>query len=231
MPKVICLNAGNYLGKGVEYVNALYRGVVRNSTVPLEFIVFTDELTPRYAKGIKQYLLPEGMMKGWWWKIWFFKAGLFERGERIVFLDLDTIITGNIDALLQFEGDFAILQDFMQPGVYGPGVMAWRADFMPEIWAEYDKQGRPTNFDLGDLTWINYIFKLRSYTPAVLQSFVNGVYSYKVDCRNGLPTDARIVCFHGLPRPHQVLTDCEWLGKHWHAEPATHWGQDGKGNS
>ena len=31
-----------------------------------------------------------------------------------------------------------------------------------------------------------------------------GVKSYKYHCRNGLPEDASVVCFHGDPKPHQV---------------------------
>jgi len=47
---------------------------------------------------------------------------------------------------------------------------------------------------------------------------VGQIVSYKNHCRNGLPSNARIVSFHdrgggGKNRPHQVKAS--WLREHW----------------
>ena len=34
--------------------------------------------------------------------------------------------------------------------------------------------------------------------------FPKKIVSYKVDCKGGKPKKASIVCFHGLPRPHDI---------------------------
>lgn len=214
MLNVVCVQVQNYLGLGPEYVNKLYRAVCHNSTVPLRFVCFTDTFTNvgNYTKGIDLRLAPKGL-RGWYYKLMLFKEGLFPAGDRIVFLDLDTVITGNIDPLLQYDGEFAILQDFMDAKRYGPGVMAWRADTWPALWQNYEAAGFPTHLDLGDLTWINDTWRRAGYKPDVLQDIMNGVYSYRIHCKAGLPADARIICFHGLPRPHQVRDT--WMGRHW----------------
>jgi hypothetical protein len=39
------------------------------------------------------------------------------------------------------------------------------------------------------------------------------VVSYKYHCRQGLPDDARVVCFHGKPDPHEISD--EWVKRCW----------------
>jgi hypothetical protein len=40
-----------------------------------------------------------------------------------------------------------------------------------------------------------------------------GIYSYKMHCRKTLPKDARIVCFHGLPKLTEVHEP--WIAENW----------------
>lgn len=206
---VVCVNAGDYEGRGVEYVNALFRGVVHNTKRPLQFICLTDDLmrAKEYAFGITLRPLPLGL-KGWWNKLAMFRPTMLPRGP-IVYLDLDTIITGNIDALLEYRGKFAMLRDFMRPtsSPVGSGVMAWDNRQSLGIWEAYEAAGRKADEE-GDQ---EFIAKHLEHVD-LLQNFMDGVYSYKVHCKDGLPSDARVVCFHGQPRPHQV--NDEWVTKH-----------------
>ncbi len=89
---VVCVNAGNYLKRGREYVEKLHRGTRKNLT-EFRFVCFTDDPEP-YADGITKKDLPQPELKGWWHKISLFKPGVMEDGERVLFLDLDTVITG-----------------------------------------------------------------------------------------------------------------------------------------
>jgi hypothetical protein len=36
------------------------------------------------------------------------------------------------------------------------------------------------------------------------QDVAGGIYSYKAHCSRGVPADARVICFHGKPRPWDV---------------------------
>jgi hypothetical protein len=94
----------------------------------------------------------------------------------------------------------------------------------------------------GDWSWIYKKFKYpeharqyrleQRYTTAMLtrsrtkvrlvQDYFDGFKSFKNDCRgkNGMPEDAKIVAFHGYPRPHQCKA--AWVKKIWNEESIWH---------
>jgi hypothetical protein len=51
----------------------------------------------------------------------------------------------------------------------------------------------------------------RGWVPMQKQRW--GIYSYKVDCENGLPEDAKVVCFHGKPYIQDV--EDSWVKENW----------------
>src|SRR6185312_14753723 len=90
------VNWRNYLGRGVEYANVLFDGIRRNLPEGYvgHFVVFTDDVSEQgYAEGIELRRLPDGL-NGWFNKLALFRDDAFTRGERICFMDLDTIVTG-----------------------------------------------------------------------------------------------------------------------------------------
>ena len=189
MLTVCCVQVGNYASRGAQYVNALYRAVERNLTVPHQFVCFTDDPT-----GIECETRPiQG--KGWFAKLFLFK----EFGEgRVIFLDLDTIIVGNIDFLAKFNGKFAILRDFYRPKGYGSGVMLWKGGFGHEITDSFVADGCPDVFG-GDQIYIESQVK---NAKRLQDLFPDKIVSYKVHAMAGAPRKAAIVCFHGTPKPH-----------------------------
>lgn len=210
----VCLNAGNYCGRGAEYVNVLADMVKRNMPfgVRWKFVCLTDDPTG-LNEGIDTLPLPSDL-KGWWGKLYLFKPSLFPEGERMIFLDLDTLILGSLDKIIHYNGDMAILRDFYVPSRGAPGVILWRSGFGHRIWEEWESEGRPET-PLGDLGWIEgldqgrftrNIDRLQDLYP---ESFV----SYKVHCKPYPPSKAVVVCFHGLPRPHNC--EAEWVGTIW----------------
>ena len=209
MLHIVCVNKGNYLGRGVEYVNILYDQVRRNLEAGTkgEFVVFTDREEKGYHPDIVQRLLPD-TVSGWWAKIFLFKDGLFPYGDRILFFDLDTLVVGTLDDVVQYQGDFAMLRDFYRPQHMQSSVMAWRSGFGTHIWDEYLNAGMPTHDPLGDQNWIEGLTE-----PDVLQDLFPGAFvSYKVHCKPYPPRGARIIVFHGKPRPHEVEG---WVADTW----------------
>lgn len=180
---------------GPEYVNILADAIVRNSTVEKRFIVFTDN-PEGIDDGIETRPLP-GNLQGWWNKLYLFspEAGLEGRN---IFFDLDTVITSNIDELFAYKGPFAILRDFYRPNGYGSAIMAWTDHH--EIWDKFKAEGFP-DIDGGDQAFIEKHVK----NADRWQDFVKGIYSYKQnDCEKWPPHDTKIVCFHGVPNPHEI---------------------------
>lgn len=182
MLNVICVNKGNYLGQGDRYVDNLYHGILQNITLPFSFHVLTD-----------------GVGEGWWAKLSMFEPGRF-RG-RCLYLDLDTVIAGSLDDIASYEGEFAGLSDFYHPDRFASGVMAWDADKAHEIFTRWHQAGMPQFDDRGDQGWIG---AMRPRADRLQDLYPGQLVSFKVNCRDGLPDGARVVCFHGLPRPHAV---------------------------
>lgn len=183
MLTVACVNVGNYCGRGDEYVHRLQSALRRHLTVRHEFVCLTDADVPAEAPG-------------WWAKLY-----LFERfRQHTLYVDLDTMITGNIDVLAKVPGKFTMLEDFYHPGRLASGLMAWRGDHS-YIWRNWLAADRPKPMN-GDQAWIAACVK----GARTWQSMVPGmICSYKV--AEGNYGDARVVCFHGRPRPHQIGWD------------------------
>lgn len=209
------VNVGNYLGRGAEYANVLHDSVRRNlrEGTAGKFVVFTDDVTePGYSPGIELRKIEAENLTGWHNKLYLFKDGLFPVGERIVFMDLDTVITGPLDAIADYSGSFAILRDAYRPDGLQSSVMAWEAgaNNIGNIWFSYVMAGCPEVAG-GDQAWIEEHRKVLK--PEILQVQFPGLFcSYKRDARFGIPPGSSVIFFHGEPRPHDAGG---WVEKVW----------------
>ncbi len=185
MLNIVCVNHGNYLGRGADYVRRLRDAVELNLTRKYAFHVIEDVSD----------------VTGWWAKLAMFQPGRFE--GRCVYFDLDTVITGSIDHMTGYSGSFAMLEDFYYPQIKASGVMMWSAGEADHIWSRWDSAGRPSFDKRGDGGWIDAMMP----NALRLQTLFPGqIVSFKKHCMDGVPANARVVCFHGRPRPH-VLSD------------------------
>lgn len=197
MLNIVCVNVGNYLGRGQDYVDRLRAAVERNVSVPYRFRAFGDELPAR----------------GWWAKLALFQPGLFEDGDRVLYFDLDTLILEPVDDIASWDVEFATLGAFRPPDRLQSGVMTWRAGFGARFWTEWLRQGRPLPGG-GDQEWLEWLAGPR--VPRFQGRFPGAFVSYKYHCRPDPPKGARIVCFHGHPRPHEAGR--AWVKAAWTTE-------------
>lgn len=203
-PIICCIKVGTKYS--AEYVNRLAGAVARRTTKPHDFLCLTDD-----ALGLTCPTAPiETDLPGWWAKLVLFKPHWALRDRRVVFLDLDTVIVGNIDFLLEYDGPFAILRDFYRPDGYGSAIMAF-APGCEDIWDQFHRD--TINVMHGDQDWI-----LQCVDPEKADRWQDlhpgKIMSYKVDCALGVPEGAAIIAFHGEPRPHEV-THLSWMQEHW----------------
>ena len=118
-----------------------------------------------------------------------------------VFFDLDTVIVGPIDDLVEVGDDLCILRDFHRPQEYGSGLMSFRPEKMTEVWNQFIRSGCPI-MRRGDQAFIE---RAKPEAEYFQDKWPGQVVSYKLNCaKRGVPTYARVVCFHGMPRPHEV---------------------------
>lgn len=203
MLTIVCVKAGSLYGP--EYVNILKDMLYRNvdNGVINRFVCLTDD--PTGLDDVETLPLPDDM-DGWWGKLYMFREGLFSYGERIAYFDLDTIITGRLDKILAYDGKFAALRDFYEIGVLASGVMLWESGSQDHIWEDWVFSGKPRD-KKGDQWWIG-----RNRADFLQDLFPGKFVSYKRDCKVAPPRDAAVICFHGLPRPHQVEG---WVQDFW----------------
>lgn len=204
MLNIVTVQVGNYCGRGAEYVERLFDGIERNiGDVPYRAFCLTND--PR--------TLPEGVIpleaepgvSGWWNKISLFKPGILPKGERVLFSDLDAIVTGDLTDIANYNGEFAAIRDFYFHTHIQSCLMAWEAGTVDHIWEGWDNAGKPQFDPRGDQAFIEGMQPDADYWQDMLPG---QVMSFK-DCRRlgGVPSDVRMVCFHGRPRPHEVNFD------------------------
>lgn len=220
MLNVACVlrSGGTYTVSDVEKLHAMVTRHLKYG----EFYCLTD--MPREVAKIEDvHPIPlHHNWPGWWSKLELFRTNAFPEGDRILYLDLDTIIVGNLEALAARQEHWIMLGDFYRrPPKHqriglASGVMMWTANDQDQIYQSFARQPqRVMNTVRGDQDWI-----ARQNPTAVLwENLVPGqVISYKVHMRDagGLivpPADTRIVCFHGKPKPSEVQEP--WVLKHW----------------
>ena len=208
MLNVCCVKVGTKYGP--EYVNILFDMVRRNLKAGLEgkFVCFTDDpsgLDP----GVEARSVPADLT-GWWAKLYLFAPEAFPKGERILYFDLDVVITGSLDDICAYNGRFAVLEDFVDPTTFNSSIMAWRAGSLTHIWQWWNDADRPVPVG-GDQEWIRECIGKHD----VLQKLFPGAFrSYKLESLGRFPeAGTKVVIFHGEPKPDNCGRD--WVSMIW----------------
>jgi len=135
---------------------------------------------------------------GWWSKMELFRPDFVCDW---FYVDLDTTITGDISDMLNV-GRTHMLSDFYRPERPASGLMYLTPDDRARVWNEWIKDPHGHMARAGTLGDQAFIRTVLGDGVARWQDTLPGqVVSYKVHCREDIPSDARVVCFHGKPRP------------------------------
>ena len=198
---------------GVSYVHALLAGVRKHLGIPVRFVLFTDHNEEEFDRDIEVQDLGEaGFWPGNLKKMAMFDphAGL---SGNVMALDLDTVVVGDFQNLLT---DF-VQQHFItcecayhlqQPG---GGVHRFSAGWgVEELWEPLSTQPEVW-FPLAkgsERLYLKLRLKEQLKTPIDYwqEKYPGQVVSFKLCCGEGLPRNAKLVWFHGIPRPHHCLS-------------------------
>lgn len=211
------------------YVNRLFYGVRRNTTLPIKFHCFTEDPTGLDPK-IVTHPLPHKNVEGWWQKLYLLSGEIDVEG-RVLYMDLDTLIVGNIDHFLQQEQGFVCLRDFWSRGKndMASAIMSYEVGQLQHVWDTFIADPKAAIASLrphGDQRWIQKQQQERLYWQVL---YPNQVVSFKTHCRRGIPHDARIICYHGKPSIVEsinqttrvqgfVIPPTPWVKEHWKDE-------------
>lgn len=157
---------------------------------------------------------------GWWSKLELFRPDLVETGP-VLYLDLDTLVTGDLSEIASFDGEFAGLRSFFGPKAFQSAVMAFRpGEITRRIWDVW-LNGGPVRWQeryKGDGEWLNTFFDQEGiHVPFLQDLFPGQIFSYKKHCwiinKDFKPEGARLVCGHGVPKFSSP--DAGWAHEAW----------------
>lgn len=185
-----------------EHVLSLQRQLAK--WAPQAELECLTDVSPRLLPGVKTRPLRHGW-PGWWAKMELLDP---EVPGDFHFMDLDTVAVGPLDDILAVR-ELTLLRDFYRNGVklkegLGGGLMYLPTDARKAVWGMWRQQpqlnmrvySRGDQF-LFEKFWLGSAKRWQDVVPSQ-------VVSYKVHCQNGVPPEARLICFHGQPRPWAV---------------------------
>lgn len=207
MLNVVCIKAGTKYS--AEYVGRLQRGVSRFLSIPHRFICLTDD-----SAGLNCESLPlDEPLTGWWHKVTLFKANPYGMNGRLLFLDLDVVVTGPLDAIAEWPSNFGIIRDYVKPQTYNSSVLVLDVGTAAKVWDNFNDKARACC--RGDQDWItSQLPNERTFPAEWCPSYKHGIGLGFDSCRLVQPPAAKVVVFHGKPKPHE----CDgWVREAWAA--------------
>jgi hypothetical protein len=146
-----------------------------------------------------------------------------DRGDRIMGIDLDALITGDLREVVQTEGTFVgwHLKRADQKYVFNGSLQMFTAGDLQEIWSEFDPAKSPkaafaAGFRGSDQSWISWKLDGRKDCVGLLYPTVSS-YPLQNRIMGELKHATKIVFFHGSQKPWdtQARFDSRWIDRYW----------------
>lgn len=194
------------LRSGGEYTRAhvegLHAQLVRHVQAPFRLVCLTN-VPFNHPEIMCEPLVQR--WEGWWSKMNLFNV--FRKGN-VFYMDLDTMVVGDITDIVMPRHGFWGLRDFGAPGSFASGLMAWDGDhsylydqFRKDPEGHMVRHARRESW--GDQGFIER--HLRVPPMAFQDHFGDRIVSWKLGVARGLRTPPSIICFHGKPRPWEAV--------------------------
>ncbi|MGI4777085.1 MAG: glycosyltransferase [Janthinobacterium lividum] len=242
---VLCMKWGTKYGP--EYVNRLYAMARRNLSGSFNFVCLTDD-----RRGIRSEVqclpipaldlhIAPGKVDRAWKKLTTFERDLHGLRGTALFVDLDVVIVGSLDAFFTRPGDFLIIHDYARPwrreritgnsSVYR-FELGMHADVLAHFRANMDQVQRDFRNEQAYLSdFLHRQEKLDYWPDAWCPSFkYHGIPMWPTNYWREpfVPDGARIVVFHGECNPPDALAGrrnrafrfihpARWISRFWTA--------------
>ena len=222
MNTIVCLKWGEKYP--ASYVNRLFHMVSANTSQSFDFYCFTEN-DSGIRDEVKVLPLLDDNLKGWWQKLTFFKSEVYGLSGDTLFLDLDVVITGNIDSLFGYKpGEFIICKDLQKKDGYNSSVFRLSINSQSQVWDEFEANANKVVSEYyGDQDWVSEKAKdILLWPDGWVKSFKKecdtktrrsfgylgrllrdkGIYSTRG--YSSKPENTKVVLFHGKPDPEDV---------------------------
>lgn len=242
MQTVICVKWGTLYG--AEYVNRLYSMVMRHTAKPTRFICFTEDPSgislPVEIHPLPEINIPAHVAWTPWRKLSLWQYPLVDLEGDVLFLDLDIVVTGNIDDFFQYKpGRFAVIENWTQPNsqIGNTSVFRFPVGKYTHI---FDKFNRDPQVVLDgyriEQQYISAEIRDQVFWPEEwCLSFKHSLmpqWPLNFFRAPDLPQNARVIAFTGMPNPkdavmgnwpeknqlkkiYKHVKPTAWVGEHW----------------
>ena len=228
---VVCLKWGDLYP--ASYVNVLYHAVRANLSRPFDFVCLTDDpagIVPQVTCGpIPDLGVPkERWARGYWPKLAIFKPGVLPADQPALYLDVDILVRAPLDPffeVIERQGGLHIIREW-NPSPWRLLPVEWRPDrggngsvigFVPRDQAGLVKNFMADHERVYGLYWNDQIYIAREADPCHYWPY-DWCASFKRRCvyyypfnlvlkKVPEPREAKIVVFHGLPNPADLIRD------------------------
>jgi hypothetical protein len=239
---IVCMKWGTRYP--ADYANRLWSMIKRNTKRPTRLVCYTDDntgLDPEIeAYPLPPTTLPERVAWTPWRKISLWAPTLPGLSGNVLFLDLDLVITGSIDAFFDFEpqSTFCVIENWTQMGSGIGNTSAYRFKVGSHPYLLHDLQSGPEEILAkyrNEQTYLSPIITEKTFWPADwCVSFKHTLMPrwplnfFKV---TPLPPETKIVAFTGKPDPDEArdglwqapwykkvykhVRPTPWIGEHW----------------
>lgn len=219
---VVCMKWGAMYS--ADYVNKLFGMVSRNLKKSFKFYCLTDDesgiRSEVITKPLPDLYVPEKNRVSPWRKLSMFAKELYDIKGKTLFLDLDILIIDNIDELFDYSKKFAIIENWTQKGqgIGNSSVYCFEFGSYPFVLDSYNENPEKAVSEYDN----EQIFLSKKLGSEVEFFPASWIKSFKRHCVAGrllrffiapkIPNGAKIIAFHGRPRPHQA-EEGRWPGK------------------
>ena len=231
MQTIICMKWGTRYGS--DFVNRLWRAIQRNTKRPTRLVCFTDDVTgidkAVTCAALPEINLPHDLINTPWRKLAVWQAPLEDLEGDILFLDLDLVITGNLDDLFDFEpGRYCVIENWTQKGKGNGNTSCFRfpvgqhthifdrvhAD-PSSVTSQYRIEQLYISREIDDMVFWPEVW-CASFKHSLLPKWPMNFFKAPP-----LPADTRIVAFTGKPDQDEAARG-EWPVKRWYKRAYKH---------
>ena len=151
------------------------------------------------------------------------RALLIQNGQRIVSIDLDTLVTGQLGPLLKRNERFLgwELKGAHHPKVFNGSFQMFTAGDLAEIWTEFDPNSSPAEayaarYQGSDQSWLSYRLVNKPNCDGLRYPEVAS-YPHNIRQLALLKRETKIIFFHGARKPwHPVARrESPWIDRYW----------------
>jgi hypothetical protein len=224
---------------GPATVNVLRRMVARNLHVPHEFVCVTDDpagidpevrIVPLWDHHHDR-INPAGTGRpSCYARLYAFSREARDvLGDRILSIDLDCVVTGDLTPLVERDEDVVLYGDTHPHTPYNGGLWLLRTGTRTEVWERFD---RDPDGEVARARALRYHGSDQAIMSSILgpsearYSTRDGVYSFRVhligdrvyrSAPKDLPEGSCLVLFNGKwdPWKFQVRRMCPWVREHY----------------